>query len=174
MTQNCTELPPPLFADHDLRGRLPTRLDGVAYRTRPLERVIGVAIHATAWEQTTESLALYQTTKLEGDPYPAIAYHFVVATDGAVDWCHDLATETWHAGAEGSYRYAAVCLVGAAAEGGPSDVQVAAVRALLGRLERELGRTLEVQPHHELLRGARCLGDGWERWGHRLRAEVPA
>lgn len=174
MPNDALRLPPP-FALRDVRGRLATRLHGLPYRARPLERIEGVAVHATEVDTSAEDLALYQTAKLEGDPFPAIAYHFVVRADGTLEWCHDLEVETWHAGAAGSATHLSLCLAGAGGdEGLPGDVQVDAARALLAALEARLGRRLLVRGHAELLPvAARCPGARWREWRDRLVAGPP-
>lgn len=161
----------------DLRapGLLRERLDAPPYRRRELAAVTGVAIHACAWPTTPESMALYQTTKVEGDPYPAIAYHFVISAEGEAAWCQDLEVETWHAGAVSSTTRVAICLDAAASDAGATEQQIAATCSLLGCLERFLGRPLDVQPHHLLLPvTTTCPGPTWERWGPRLVAEDAA
>ena len=161
----------------DLRtpGLLRERLDGTPYRRRELAAITGVTMHATAWPMDPEAMALYQTTKVEGDPYPAIAYHFVVSPEGELAWCQALEVETWHAGAVSSTTRIAVCLAAAASDAGATDKQVAVTRVLLGCLERFLGRPLDVQPHHLLLPvTTTCPGPSWERWGPLLIAEDQA
>ncbi len=145
----------------DRRGRLAVRPDGIPYRQRPLERIVGVALHATDAATSAESLALYQATKVEGDPYPAIAYHYVVHADGTIEWCQDLDVETWHAGAAGSAQYLAVCLAGAWTEARAPDAQLAAGRALVAALSRQLGRALVVRAHRELMPIVACPGPRW-------------
>ncbi len=159
-------LPPP-FDLVDRRGRLPIRVDGRPYSSRPLDAIRGVAVHTTASDMSAEDLALYQTTKVEGDPYPAIAYHFLVHPDGTVEWCHDLEVETWHAGSDGSYHYLSVCFPGASDEP-PTPEQLAAGRALLAELSRDLGRSLEVRAHRDLLPVAHCPGPSWPSWADKL------
>lgn len=149
----------------DTRGHLAVRADGPPYRRRALDAIVGVAVHATAADMSAESLALYQSTKLEGDPYPAIAYHYVLRPDGSVEWCHDLAVETWHAGVRGSAAYVALCFAGAGGETPATPAQLAAAAELLALLEQQLGRPLEVRPHHELLPSANgCPGPSWPEW----------
>lgn len=174
MSDTALHLPPP-FALRDVRGRLATRLYGLPYRARPVERIEGVAVHATEVDTSAEELALYQTAKLEGDPFPAIAYHFVVRADGTVEWCHDLEVETWHAGAAGSATHLSLCVAGAGGDTGlPGDVQVDAARALLAALEARLGHPLRVRAHADLLPvAARCPGRRWPEWRDRLAVERP-
>lgn len=163
-------LPAP-FTVRDCRGRLAERVDGLGYRTRSLAAILGIVAHATEADMSAENLALYQTTKVEGDPYPAIAYHLVVRADGVVEWCHDFQVETWHAGLEGSTRYVAVCWVGADQEAGATPAQVAAGRALVTALAELVGRPLVVQPHTALMPFVACPGPSWPRWGPSLTAD---
>lgn len=116
-------------------------------------------------DDPAEAIARYQVTKGEGDPFPEIAYHFVVRWDGAVEQCHDLATRSWHAGAAGNGPGIAVCLPMLA---GPKEAQLAATAALVAALEARLGRTLAVAGHRDLMATA-CPGPGWPEWRARLR-----
>ncbi len=153
-------LPPPL-ALVDRQGQLPIRSGGIPYRQRPVDGLVGVVLHATDADTTAESLALYQTTKVEGDPYPALAYHFVVQANGTVEWCHDLAVETWHAGVEASAHYVSVCLPGAGGDEPAPPAQLAAGRELVRALERLLARPMQVRAHVELMAGSPCPGPRW-------------
>lgn len=160
-------LPEP-YVVTDRRGALAERSGGVPYGARSLDEVVGVAIHATTLDSSAATLARYQTIKVEGDPYPAMAYHFLVHPDGGVEWCQDLEVLTWHAGGEGSATHLAVCLAGAAEAPLPA-VQEGAARALLDVLCLHVGRRLAVRPHHALVPAAAgCPGPGWRLWGASL------
>lgn len=150
----------------DLRGRLPVRPGVAGYETRPLAAITMVVVHysgvdedASAWE-----IARYQTTKAQGDLFPAIAYHFVVRQSGDIEQCHDLGTRSWHAGALGNDRGIAVCLPMLY---GPTALQAEATARLIVALGDRLRRTLQIKGHKEL-GPTQCPGDGWETWRQRL------
>lgn len=142
----------------DLRGTLPVREGARPYGQRPRAAITGVCLHHSGVDadSTAQELASYQTTKGQGDPFPAIAYHFVVRRDGGVEWCHDLETRTWHAGREANDRYVAVCLVGQE----PTGAQTVAAGVLLRVLEAELGRPLDLKGHKDFMATV-CPGQWW-------------
>ncbi len=156
----------------DCRGKLATRFDSFPYPDRSLDGIVGIVAHATDSDMSAESLALYQTGKIEGDPYPAIAYHFVIRADGSVEWCHDLEVLTWHAGRRASATHVSVCFPGAGADAPATDAQVASGRALRVWLERILERPLPFVPHCEILPVALyCPGSTWPQWGEALNRD---
>src|SRR5688500_15131500 len=98
---------------NDLRGTLTTlRSRGVNwpimdYNTRPLDGIRGVTLHYTEGPagQSAEDVAVFQTSaEARGNtgvdqPFPAIAYTFLVTEDGVAHLCHGLETRVWHSSA---------------------------------------------------------------------------
>ena len=152
----------------DARGQLPTRTGAAPYPPRPLADVDRIVVHYSGVDadSTPLEIAHYQTTKQDGDLFPAIAYHFVVRQNGETHQCHDLATRTWHAGAEGNDHGIAVCLPMLY---GPTPLQLDATARLCRALGDRLGRALAIVGHKDLM-PTRCPGDTWPDWRQRLLA----
>jgi len=161
-------LPPASCSLVDQRVSLPA---GGAYQRRDLGRIEGVVIHHTAVnaDLSAQDIARYH---VERNGWPGIGYHFLVHTNGDIDWCNDLEAVSYHAGGQekksgvgiNNWRYVGVALNGCFTEGrAPTAQQLLAARVLIALIEYRLGRRLAVLGHKEL-GGTRCPGDDWEEW----------
>ncbi len=161
----------PGFRVGDLRGTLPIRHGAEPYETRPLTAIAMAVIHYSGVDRDSSALEIahYQTTKQDGDLFPAIAYHFVVHQTGAIDQCHDLATRTWHAGTLGNDRGVALCLP---MLHGPTPLQVEAAARLITAIGDRLRRPLAIKGHCDLM-PTQCPGPGWPQWRHQLLKAPP-
>jgi len=150
----------------DPRGTLPVREGCSGYPARPLEGIQMAVIHYSGVDADSSALqiARYQTGKAEGDPFPEIAYSFVVRRDGQIEQCHDLETRSWHAGGHNNDTGVGICLPGL---DWPAEPQLASAAALVTALQRELGRGLRVVGHKEL-RATACPGPNWPIWKEHL------
>lgn len=150
----------------DLRVALPVRAGAERYATRPLQAITMVVVHYSGVEadSSAEAIANYQTGKREGDPFPEIAYHFVVRQNGDVEQCHDLMVRTWHSGTTGNDRGVAVCLPMLS---GPTPVQADAAACLIAAIAARLGRGLKIVGHQDLSATA-CPGPDWPKWKKKL------
>lgn len=155
----------------DLRGQLPANGD---YERRSLAGITGAVVHYTASPAggTVESIARYQTSAAAagqtgtGNPFPAIAYHFVVKSDGLPHLAHDLDRRTWHAG-NANTTTIGIAYIGS---GPPNEAQIRGIARAIVASEKALGRQLAVTGHKDWM-PTTCPGD-WPRWKGALSAAI--
>ena len=143
------------------------------YGTRTLQEIRSLVIHHTAVAPSVgpEAIARYHVTK--GD-WPAIGYHFVVTSSGAIFQTNRLETISYHA------RSANPTSVGIALAGnfmgvGPTNAQLEGAGKLLAYLLKWLGLSRESIKAHKDFVATACPGDQWEngiKWCDRLLAEI--
>ncbi len=156
----------------DRRGALPKRQGAEPYETRPLAAITLAVVHYSGVDRDSTALEIanYQTTKAVGDPFPEIAYHFIVRQNGEIEQCHDLCTRTWHAGTPGNDKGVALCLP---MLHGPTPLQADAAARLINAIGDRLKRPLTIKGHQELA-PTQCPGSHWPQWRHLLlRAPTP-
>ena len=152
----------------DERNQLPTRLNGwetssYPYRSRPIAGVTGGRAHYTAGpvSSTTRNIANYQVGPTAQDPFPAIAYHYLVEGDGSVHWCHDLDKRVWGSGQPGSNESDVhVCYTG---DTQPNGRQLDGIKTALRHAQGVLGKKLSIKAHRDGYSTA-CPGPTWELW----------
>lgn len=147
----------------DLRGQLPTRPGASPYPKRSLALVTDVDLHytASASDVSVEAIARYQTGPGAQEPFPAIAYHFMVDGHGRINRLHDLDVRVWH---NGGYRRndiaVGICYIG---NREPNPAQQRWLRETIRLCERELGRSLAVHGHKDSAQTI-CPGSMWPSW----------
>lgn len=180
----------------DIRGKLPVREGARPYylrvytqdpdaptaaeRAASLALIRGVTYHYTASNisHTPRSIAQYQIGPEPQDPFPAIAYVFVVGGSGVVYLCHDLETRSWHSGARVDGVARNQSHVGAAWIGDyePSTAQLLGLAVATVYSERRLGRELPAEGHQDAYpNGAEatpCPGPTWPAWRPAVAAMV--
>lgn len=155
-----------------LIGALPTR-GGQRYELRPLAGVDTLAAHYTGdpdpagsvlgyGNVTPANTARYQVTKSEGDLFPEIAYHFIIAAEGTLYQCLDIAKRSWHVGAANT-RAVGVLLTGFGRKGRPTAIQLATLAHLYDSLQNHLGHTITLAGHKALW-PTDCPGDLADVW----------
>jgi len=140
------------------------------YDTRPLSRVTHIAVHhsAAGGMLTPEAVARYH---VNGNGWPGIGYHYYIMGDGAIYQTNRLETWSYHVGSANQHTVG-ICLAGNFMEQAPPPAQVAAGRALIAWLRRELGIPLEnVWGHKDFGPGTACPGDTWDAWRPLLLGE---
>jgi len=146
----------------DYRGQLPKRA-GRPYWKRPLEGIDHAVIHYTAGSAaaTVEDVARYQTGPGSHLPFPEIAYHLFVGSDGSVAWCHDFDVRTWGSdGAGWNERAVHICYGGAFQ---PTNAQLGGLRAAILHAQQGLRHDLIVVGHKNTSQ-TECPGPTWANW----------
>lgn len=132
---------------------------------------MGITLHYTAspvgyGKEAVEAIARYQVTQTDRDPFPAIAYSFVIDGFGDLYRCHDLSTRCWHSGAvvDGVARNASHVGIAFIGDGSPSQVQVWGLGVAIDLIEAEIGRDLALEGHRDAPYATLCPGPGWPDW----------
>lgn len=124
------------------------------YQRRNLSRISKIIIH--------------HSTDPNGDPYkyanfhigtrdwPAISYHYVIQKSGEIYRTNYLSTLSFHARNCNTVSVG-VCLTGNYEVEQVPEVQLQACIQLIQRIQRELGRSLSIEPHHNCT-DTRCPG----------------
>lgn len=123
-------------------------------------------------KEAVEAIARYQVTQMDRDPFPAIAYTFVVDGFGDIYRCHDLTTRTWHNGAvvDGIARNASHVGIAYIGDGGPTLSQLRGLAQAHLLCERELGFDLLPEAHKDQY--ATACPWNWPSWANDFRAMV--
>lgn len=132
-----------------------------AYKTRPLSAITTCVIHHTAADidSTPEQIADYH---VNSRGYPGIAYHLLVNREGRVYYCGDLRTIRYHAG-EHNPTTVGIVLTGDFTKYYPLPSQLAGARKAIAFVQQQLGRTVPVVGHRDLLGMAtECPGNSWD------------
>ena len=176
----------------DVRATLPSHptLPPYRNRTQPVSRIV---IHHTDTPSnfTVEQIAHYHVygTRPNKDPWPGIGYHYVIAADGAIYWCQNHETHSYHVGAANGYTLG-VSLIGrflrvgydgkpqASEDQLPSPAQMESASHLVSWLMGELkvGDIAQIVGHKEVGSTA-CPGDQWLRgvnWKNDLHERIQA
>lgn len=161
----------------DIRGTLPELGWGKKYGRRRLDQIIGSVIHFTDGprNQSIRAVAEWQisdgakgqTGTKPPQPFPALAYHYMVKGDGQPHLCHDLETVTWHAAEPANSERIAICFTG---KGAPTTEQINGMARAHVSAERTLGRRLSAIPHKQVVR-TNCPGN-WDAWSGQLFREI--
>lgn len=155
----------------DLRGKLPVH-PTLRYDRRPLTQIKRLVIHhsATSGNATAEQFARYHVSA-HGEPpeeWPGIAYHFVITTDGRIQYTADHALVTYGVAGQNADTVH-ICLVGDFTDQTPGDVQLAATRSLIDNYRLAMGQAYPVYGHREIAKTkTTCPGNTWREWQLRL------
>lgn len=151
----------------DRRGQLPIRPDVKPYPPRTTY-IDMFTVHYTAGPpaQTVGQIAAYQVGPTAQLPFPAIAYHLFVESNGKVYWCHALNVRTWGSDGDGINERAVHCCYAGNVE--PNNNQITGIKEALAFSEMTLGRTLIVRGHRDDDATA-CPGAKWDTWKGKIR-----
>lgn len=88
----------------DARNTLP-RHPSKRWRTRPVNRILGMVVHHTAGGDDPVATARYHTGPNHTDPtgMPGLAYTFFVRQIGEIVWANDLESSTWSQGGKNGH-----------------------------------------------------------------------
>lgn len=164
----------------DLRGQLPVLRDRgnhwqqMDYSVRSLSEIDAATVHYTASPPgaTVANIASYQISDQAipqtgvDQPFPGIAYHYVVDGAGVPHRCWDLGKRTWHAPGHNDDSLA-ICFIGDRA---PSPAQVLGIAKCHVDAEWLLGWALAVRGHKDDY-ATSCPG-GWPDWKPDLVAQI--
>lgn len=132
-----------------------------------MSNVDSVDIHYTASPPsgTVYNIAAYQTGTSSHEPFPAIAYHMIVAEDGTYYLLHDLDRRVWHNGAAGRNEVAVgICYIGNTE---PNNTQMKGLRQAIKWCEQQLGIKLSIRGHKDSY-PTQCPGSTWNNWKNEL------
>jgi hypothetical protein len=132
----------------DLRGELPEH-PTKKYKTRSTDRIRNVVLHNSATKDGGAfSFARYHVQK---NNWPGIGYHYVILTDGTIQWCHDLNVISYHVGSSNGHAVG-ICLVGDFRFGNkPTKKQWKSALWLCNDLKNKLAlKTEEFKGHQEM------------------------
>lgn len=135
----------------DLRSILPVHPDR-SYERRALSQVRQVIIHHTAGpvSQTPQDIARYHTgaNHICDAGCPGIAYHFMIDRQARVYQVNDLETISYHVSGQNTVSVG-ICLIGNYDELEPTAQQLTAVVQLIRKLNRQLGKQLDIAGHRD-------------------------
>lgn len=145
----------------DLREKLPVH-GSLEYNRRSLEQITRVVIHhsGTSSDYTPEQIASYHVSAgnhICTTGCPGIAYHFLIANDGAGYQVNDLETVSYHVG-DNNTASVGICLIGDYNILEPTTKQLSRVKQLIRYVEQKTGKKLEVVGHRDM-RSTSCPGN---------------
>lgn len=154
----------------DLRNALP-RHATLRYDSRPITAIKRLVIHhsASAASTTAEAMARYH---IDHHGWPGIGYHFVVTTDGTIQYVNDHTLITYGVSGQNDDTVH-ICMVGDFTGITPPEAQLAATRKLIDNYRHAMGQPYPVVGHSDI-GDSSCPGDTWPSWRGRLADAAPA
>lgn len=171
-------------AVQDVRAQFPVRTDfPETYGTRDLAGIVGVTLHWTAApaSQTVKAIYDYQVSWAAApqtgadQPFPGLAYTYVVDGQGRPYYVNDLSTQVWHSAGPSRNR-TRIGLVYMGNTGGyPTPQQVDGLAESIVHAEMLLGRRFGadmIEGHRDGWPGTACPGPAWPAFKPQLLAAI--
>jgi hypothetical protein len=152
----------------DLRATLPKHAT-LKYDWRVLGAIKRIVIHHSATPTTTtaQQIASYH---VNNNQWPGIGYHFVVTTDGKIQYVNDHLLITYGV-ANQNADTVHICLIGDFTSNAPPDVQIAAAKSLIDNYRLAMGTQFPIVGHRDI-GDSSCPGDTWSTWKDRLLGDT--